>query len=226
MNRSLFSRRDFVIGAVAGAAAGAGITAALSRKSPAAPSVSAGGSVFKTDRAARITTLSYIAADHARCTGCGTCEAECALVREKTFDTWRSRIHVHHFEPSLAVAALCASCNDAPCVASCPKEAGALSRDPLTGAILLNEDRCIGCRACLEACAKDRASVIRMSRDGRKAMGICDLCGGDPACVKACPEQCLSIVPANQDGRRLAAKPEDIARSLSRGIYRAGGERG
>jgi Fe-S-cluster-containing hydrogenase component 2 len=222
MSRLTFNRRDFVIGALTGTAAGAGIMGALLRKSSSPPSGSSGGSIFHTDRASRITTLSYIAVDSARCTGCGTCEAECAIMREKTFDTWRSRIRVRHFEPSLDIASLCAICGDAPCVAVCPKEAGALTRDPLTGAVILNEEKCIGCRACLTVCAKDRADVIRMSRDGKKALGICDLCGGDPACVKACPEQCLSLVPANQDGRNLAAKPGDIARSLSRSVYRSG----
>ena len=221
MSRFTFSRRDFVIGAVAGTAAGAGIMGALLRKH-SSPSGSSGGSAFNTDKAGRITTLSYIAVDNARCTGCKTCEAECAILREKTFDTWRSRIRVHHFEPSLDIASLCAGCGDAPCVAVCPKEANALTRDLITGAVILNEEKCIGCRACLIACAKDRSDVIRMTRDGKKALGICDLCGGDPACVKACPEQCLSLVPANQDGRNLAAKPGDIARNLSRSVYRSG----
>lgn len=222
MIRLKFSRRDFMIGALVGAAAGAGVLGALQRKSASDPSGYSGGSVFHTDRAARITTLSFISVDHARCTGCGICEAECALVREKTYDTWRSRIRVHHFEPSLDIASICASCNDAPCVKACPPEANALTRDPLTGAVLLNEAKCIGCRACLTACAKDRSDVIRMSRDGNKALGICDLCGGDPACVKVCPEQCLSLVPANQDGRGLAANPSTIARSLAHNIYRSG----
>ena len=220
MSRLKFSRRDFVIGAFAGTAAGAAIMGALLRKSTPPPSGSAGGSVFHTDRAARITTLSYISVDHVLCTGCGMCEAECALVREKTLDTWRSRIRIHHFEPSLDVASICAGCSDAPCLSVCPKEAGALTRDPVTGAVILNEAKCIGCRACLSACARDRSDVIRMSRDGKKALGICDLCGGDPACVKACPENCLSLVPANQDGRSFAAKPAEIARSLSRSVYR------
>lgn len=222
MKRLSFSRRDFVIGALVGTAAGAGIMGALLRKSAPNPSGLSGGSVFHTDRAARITTLSYIAVDNARCTGCGTCEAECSLWREKTFDTWGSRIRVQHLEPSIDIASICASCSDALCVAACPKEARALTRDRLTGAILLNQDKCIGCGACLKVCAKDRSDVIRMSRDGKKAVGICDLCGGDPACVKVCPEQCLSLVPANQDGRNLAGKPVNIARSLYRNIYRSG----
>ena len=222
MSRLKFTRRDFVIGAITGSVAGAGITSALLRKSVSNPSDLSGGSVFHTDRAARITTLSYIAVDNARCTGCGICESECSLRHEKTFDTWNSRIHVRHFEPSLDIASVCASCNDAPCVAACPKEAGALTRDQLTGAILLNHSKCIGCGACLQVCSKDRSDVIRMSRDGKKAVGICDLCGGDPACIKVCPEQCLSLVPANQKGIHFAASPEKIARSLYQGIYRSG----
>ena len=221
MTRLTFSRREFVLGALAGATAGAGITAALLRKS-SVPSGSSGGSVFHTDRAARITTLSYIAVDHARCSGCGICEAECAIVHDHTLDIERSRIRVHHFEPALDIASVCSCCGDAPCLSACPKDVVALSRDRLTGAILLDEAKCIGCGACQTACTRERSGVIRMQRDGKKAAGICDLCGGDPACVKACPEHCLSLVPANQDGRDLAAKPAVIAQSLSRHLYRSG----
>ena len=222
MTRLSFSRRSFVTGVLTGAVAGAGISALLLRKSSPPPDLST--AVFRTDRAARITTTSFIAVNYARCSGCKICEAECSLVREHSLDYWRSRVISHRFEPSLDIVSLCAGCSDAPCVSSCPSEVGALGRDRLTGAILLNESKCIGCQACLEACAKDRSAVIRMSRDGKKALGICDLCGGDPACVKVCPEQCLSIVPANMDGKNLAAKPADIARQLALSMYRSGRE--
>ena len=225
MSRFSFSRRDFVVGAIAGTAAGATIVAAVLRKKTNPDTASVGNSVFKTDRAARITTPSFIAVDYARCSGCRICEAECALVREHSFDLWRSRIKAHRFEPQLDIVSLCAGCADAPCVSVCPKDVVALTRDPQTGAILLNESKCIGCQACIHACSKDRTAVIRMSRDGKKALGLCDLCGGDPACVKVCPEQCLSIVPANVDGKVLAANPTEIARSLSLSVYRAGRER-
>ena len=222
MSRLTFSRRDFVLGAVAGTAAGAGIVAALfKRKSPS--DLSAGSnSVFHTDLAGRITTPSFITVDQARCSGCRICEAECVLIRENSFDFLRSRVRVHRFEPPLDIVSLCAGCADAPCVSVCPPEAAALSRDPRTGAILLNESKCIGCQACIKACAKDRSAVIRISRDGKKALGLCDLCGGDPACVKACPEHCLSIVPANVDGKNMAAAPVIISGQVSRSVYRSG----
>lgn len=225
MSRFSFSRRDFVVGAIAGTAAGATIVAAVLRKKTTPDAASAGNAVFQTDRAARITTPSFIAVDYARCSGCRICEAECTLVREHSFDLWRSRIRAHRFEPQLDIVSLCAGCADAPCVSVCPKDVVALTRDPQTGAIILDEKKCIGCQACMHACAKDRSAVIRMSRDGKKALGLCDLCGGDPACVKVCPEQCLSIVPANVDGKVLAAKPTEIARSLFLSVYRTGRER-
>ena len=101
-----------------------------------------------------------------------------------------------------------------------PSQAAAAAKPRF--AMVVDVGKCIGCQACLRACAKDRSAVIRMSRDGKKARGLCDLCGGDPACVKACPEQCLSIVPANVDGKNMAATPLFIAGQLSRSIYRSG----
>ena len=222
MNRLIFSRRDFVWGAVAGTAAGAGIVAALNKRKPSPDVASESASVFHTDRAGRITTPSFITVDQTRCSGCRICEAECVLFRDRSFDFWRSRVRVHRFEPSLDIVSICAGCADAPCVSVCPPEAAAMSRDARTGAILLNENKCIGCQACIKACAKDRSSVIRISRDGKKAVGLCDLCGGDPACVKACPEQCLTIAPANIDGKMMAASPSSIAGQVSRSVYRSG----
>lgn len=221
MSAKSFNRREFVSGALVGIAA-TSATGIWLHKSSSTPPESTGGSIFQTDKAARITTLSYIAADQSRCTGCGICEAECAFAHGQGLDLWASRLQTKSFEPGLNIISICASCSDAPCIAACPKEIGALTRDRITGAILLNEAKCTGCRACIAACDKDRSSVIRLSRDGGKVLGICDLCNGDPACVKVCPEQCLSIVPANQDGKRLAAKPAAVAKSLSRNIFRSG----
>lgn len=220
MRANAFNRREFVLGALAGITAGAAAGAWL-HDSATTPPATPGGSVFHTDKAARITTLSYIAVDHSRCTGCGICEAECAIAHGKGFDFWQSRIQTKSFDPGLDITTLCTSCADAPCLAACPKEAGALSRDRITHAVLLDEAKCIGCQACIAACNKDRAGVIRLSRDGKTALGICDLCGSDPACVKACPEQCLAIVPANQDGRNFAAKPAAIAARLARSLFRS-----
>ena len=216
------SRRDFVIGALGGLSAGSLLAGILLRsgKTPLSP---ASNQVFVTAAAARITTPSYIAIDYAKCTGCRICEIECVLFHEKTTDLTKSRIKIYSFPNRLDVASLCASCGDAPCIKACPPEASALSRNNMTGAVILNEEKCIACWACVDACSKDRSAVIRKNRDAKKVVGICDLCSGDPVCVKACPESCLTLVPVHQDGRYFALKPATVAASLRRNLFKAGG---
>ena len=211
-----FTRREFVIGAVAGAAAGAVVTSMATKdgKPPTGAPKAAGG-----DKP--IKTPSYIAVDYAKCTGCRNCEVECSLFHEKKLDLSKSRIHVYYFNPPVDVPSLCAKCNDAPCIKACPEKVAALTKDKTTGAVLLDEKKCIACWACIEPCAKDRANVIRKSKDEKVVVGICDLCGGDPSCVKGCPEGALSIVPVYQDGRYFAAKPEQIARAVAKNTYKA-----
>lgn len=210
-----FTRREFVIGAVAGAAVGAAVTGMSMKSSPAtAP---------KAEPAAgdkKIKVPSYIAVDYAKCTGCRTCEVECSMFHEKKPDLTRSRIKTYYFNPPVDVPSLCAKCGDSPCIKACPEKVAALSKDKTTGAVLVDEKKCIACWACIEPCAKDRANVIRKSKDEKVVVGICDLCGGDPSCVKVCPEGALSIVPFYQDGRYFAAKPADIARAVAKNLYK------
>jgi NAD(P)H-nitrite reductase large subunit/Pyruvate/2-oxoacid:ferredoxin oxidoreductase delta subunit len=67
-------------------------------------------------------------------------------------------------------------------------KSGALARDPDTGAIRCDEDRCVGCWMCVMVCP---LSSLRPSGDGVAAK--CDLCAdrGEPVCVAACPTQAL-----------------------------------
>jgi Fe-S-cluster-containing hydrogenase component 2 len=211
-----FTRREFVIGAVAGAAVGAAVTGVSMKGSPA----TAPPPGDKTAGDKKIKIPSYIAVDYAKCTGCRNCEVECALFHDKKLDLTRSRIKTYYFNPPVDVPSLCAKCGDSPCVKACPEKVAALSKDKTTGAVLVDEKKCIACWACIEPCAKDRANVIRKSKDEKVVVGICDLCGGDPSCVKACPEGALSIVPVYQDGKYFATKPADIARAVAKNLYK------
>jgi len=219
------TRREFVVGAVAGAAVGAAVAGvAMKGDSGKPPSAASGDMTGKTAAVGkRIKSPSYIAVDYAKCTGCRNCEVECALFHEKKPDLNKSRIKTYYFNPPVDVPSLCAKCNDAPCIKACPEKVGALSKDKTTGAVLLDEKKCIGCWACIEACSRDRADVIRKSKDGKTVDGICDLCGGDPSCVKACKEGVLSIVPVYQDGKYFAARPADIARAVAKNMYKVSG---
>lgn len=211
-----FTRREFVIGAVTGAAAGAVVTGIATKGGGPAPVKPE--AVKQGDK--KIKVPSYIAVDYAKCTGCRICEVECALFHEKKPDLARSRIKTYYFNPPVDVPSLCAKCGDAPCIKACPEKVAALTKDKTTGAVLLDEKKCIACWACIEACAKDRTDVIRKSADEKVVVGICDLCGGDPTCVKSCREGALSIVPVYQDGKYFAAKPADIARAVAKNLYK------
>ena len=67
---------------------------------------------------------------------------------------------------------------------ACPKEA--MSRDERTGAVLIDEARCIGCMLCRKACPWD----VPKQHPDRKVAIKCDLCvdrADGPICVQMCP---------------------------------------
>lgn len=78
----------------------------------------------------------------------------------------------------------CMHCSDPSCMKACP--AGAISKRQEDGIVVVDQDRCIGCKYCNTACPFD---VPRYNSAG---MTKCDAClsagraaGEPPACVKA-----------------------------------------
>jgi anaerobic dimethyl sulfoxide reductase subunit B (iron-sulfur subunit) len=97
------------------------------------------------------------------------------------------------------VSLACMHCEDAPCLVACP--AGAIGRDPATGAVVVTADLCIGCHSCSIACP---FGVPRFGPDG--IMQKCHLCsvrvehGLEPACVRVCPTKALRHGDPNELG--------------------------
>ena len=68
---------------------------------------------------------------------------------------------------------------------------GALTRNPETLAVELDQDICVKCMACVAACPFG-CSLHDTVHD---LVVKCDLCGGDPVCAKFCPTKALTVQP-------------------------------
>lgn len=122
------------------------------------------------------------------CSGCRICQMICSLTHEGAIEIERSRIRVSS-DPfrGASTIVVCRQCHDAPCYYACPESA--IELDQTNGAVVIDEERCTGCRTCEEACPFD--AILFFEEDGKAYK--CDLCGGDPECVKWCPMSSLGI---------------------------------
>jgi len=152
-----------------------------------------------------------------RCLGCHSCEIACAVEHSVSKDLLGALAEEAPPQRRVRVEAgatgglplQCRHCEGAPCIAVCPS--GALDRREDQGPVLLDSERCIGCKMCLMVCP---FGVIDVSRDG-KVVVKCDLCvervaaGEEPACVSACPTKALVFITVeeyNKRKRRSAAE--------------------
>jgi len=162
-----------------------------------------------------------IVADPVKCLACRACELACALAHADTDDLVEA-IYDQGARPSVfiessgefAVPLQCRHCEDAPCVAVCPS--GALYRPGESGPVVVNQEKCIGCAFCVQACPFGVVRLAaRASSDGatrRQAVVKCDLCikrqgqGLEPACVSACPVGALAFEEVDENARRARAR--------------------
>lgn len=170
----VISKRDFLkglaAGAVATAAAGAGVATLAWPKAP--------------------TVIGRLRVYPELCAGCRRCELICSMVHEDSFNPRYARISTRQdFASGLITIAVCRQCIEPPCIPACP--AGAISRDEKTGAVVVDGEKCIGvtCTECIKACPYN--GVWFHPATG-KAM-TCDLCGGEPKCVEECPREALEF---------------------------------
>ena len=120
-----------------------------------------------------------------RCTACRTCELACSFKHAMTGGLGIARIRAFMYGEGKNQILTCFQCDDAACVKVCPVEA--LTRHETTGAIEVNERRCIGCGLCSIACP-----FGHMNHDRANGIAIkCNLCEGEPACATFCPTKTL-----------------------------------
>ncbi|MGQ9558686.1 MAG: 4Fe-4S dicluster domain-containing protein [Desulfurispora sp.] len=124
--------------------------------------------------------------DFRRCTGCRTCEMACSLHHEGKCSPLLARNRVVKFEArGISVPTTCANCSRPYCMLVCPVRA--ISLHPVTGAVVVDEQKCLGCRACALACPLGQAGYHPEKQVAMK----CNLCDGDPVCVQFCPSGAL-----------------------------------
>ncbi len=150
--------------------------------------------------------------DAAKCTGCNQCEMACSYVKEGAFNPSKSLIKVFTFDDGArSVPYTCTQCADAWCMKVCPVDA--ISVDKATGAKVVSDALCVGCKVCTIACPFGTINY----RQATGKVVKCDLCGGEPACVKTCPTPALSFIDADSTGddrmRQWAARTDAGAKA-------------
>lgn len=137
------------------------------------------------------------------CSGCRLCELYCSLQHNEAFNPRRARIRVVELGTGIDIPVTCQQCQDPACQASCEFEA--IEYDEKQKIVVVNEDKCTGCQACVGACP---FGIITIDPSSNKAIK-CDLCGGEEAaCVSICPSHVLAAmtdVEAGEYNRRRFA---------------------
>lgn len=124
--------------------------------------------------------------DPSKCTSCLQCELACSNQHEGVFNTALSRIKVFEFEHGRrSIPYTCTQCEEAWCLKACPTNA--ISIDQNTGAKVVNDATCVGCKVCTIACPY--GTINFRSATGKVVK--CDLCSGAPACASACPTEAI-----------------------------------
>jgi Fe-S-cluster-containing dehydrogenase component/formate-dependent nitrite reductase membrane component NrfD len=133
--------------------------------------------------------------DNRKCIGCHACSVACKAenhVPLGVYRTWVKCVDKGRFPATRRYFQVtrCNHCDNPPCVAICP--VGAMYRRA-DGIVDFDSSRCIGCKACLQACPYDAVYVDPEKRTAAK----CHFCahrvglGLEPACVATCPAQAV-----------------------------------
>jgi len=141
--------------------------------------------------------------DLERCTGCKSCEAACKQTNALGPHSYRNRV-MWFDEQEISGDSLprldfltvtCQQCERPACLRACPVYPKAINKDPLTGVVSINENRCTGCGECALSCPY---GAIGYNADKHHAVK-CDLCAdrrakdAGPACAAVCPTRAISF---------------------------------
>ncbi len=133
--------------------------------------------------------------DGRMCIGCHACSTACKQENEVplgVYRTWVKTTETGQFPDSQRhfQVTRCNHCANPPCVRICPTTA---MYQRVDGIVEFDQDACIGCKACMQACPYDAIYIDPETKSAAK----CHYCshrtdlGLEPACVVVCPEHAI-----------------------------------
>lgn len=133
--------------------------------------------------------------DNRKCIGCHACTTACKSEHDVAVGvnrTYVKQVEKGEFPNTRRIFSVmrCNHCTDAPCVEICPVEALYTRED---GIVDFDNNRCIGCKSCMQACPYDALYIDPENNTAAK----CNYCahrvevGREPACVSVCPEHAI-----------------------------------
>lgn len=157
--------------------------------------------------------------DLRKCIGCQACTVSCSVENQAPIGQFRTTVLQYEVDrPGSAPAMvslprLCNHCEEPPCVPVCPVQATFQRSD---GIVLVDNERCVGCGYCVQACPYDARFINHETQTADK----CTFCdhrlevGLLPACVESCVGGARVIGDLNDAGseinRRMDAHKDDI----------------
>ena len=136
-----------------------------------------------------MSTTCHIKTNFDLCTGCSLCQLACSARLLGGYNPHRALLKIEHRSENLYhFPVVCNQCTNAYCANVCPVDA--ISRSPVTGAMVVDHDKCVGCNLCHRYCP---IHVVGVDEKFKKSVK-CDLCDGDPQCVQICPTGALQLV--------------------------------
>ncbi len=151
--------------------------------------------------------------DNRKCIGCHACTVACKSEHDVAIGvnrTWVKQVEKGEFPNTRRLFSVlrCNHCTHAPCVEICPVQSLYIRDD---GIVDFDNERCIGCKACMQACPYDALYIDPETETAAK----CNYCshrvdiGLEPACVNVCPEH--AIISGDMDNQTT-----EIAQLLAR----------
>ena len=139
--------------------------------------------------------------DNRTCIGCHACTVACKSEHDVPIGV--NRTHVKYIETGTYPESdrefsvhRCNHCEDSPCTTICPTTALFNRED---GIVDFDDERCIGCKSCMQACPYDALYINPNTGTAAK----CNYCAHriehsyEPACVIVCPTE--SIISGDLD---------------------------